>query len=287
MRILEWPFRSHISRRAGHRGQPWRRQVMLVLMFVLISAVTILAQNPTPSFSYQTYDEITRTYVNDQGLVDYKNLKANLNKLKDFTDLLAAVGPDNHPELFADAEEKKRYYLTAYNAWVMYHATQAYPDKHHLWSRLGYFKNKDIVLGGTKLSLNTLEHQIIRKQFLDPRIHFYINCGAKGCPRVRQGAIGEKLTEQALEQAAKDFLQDPQNFRVDSATRTVYLSKIFDWFAEDFIRYLQTQRGLAKPHIAQYVLPYIGETDRSTLANIPLDQLKVKYLSYDKELNEQ
>jgi hypothetical protein len=259
----------------------------LLLATLMLGASVVFAQTAAQPFSYQTYDEITRTYVDAQGLVNYKNLKANLKQLKEFTDLLAAVGPDNHPELFTDQEDKKRYYLTAYNAWVMYHAAQAYPDKHHLWSRLGYFKNKDIVLGGTKLSLNTLEHQIIRKQFLDPRIHFYINCGAKGCPRVRQGAIGEKLTEAALDQAAKDFLQDPQNFRFEPATRTVYLSKIFDWFAEDFIRYLQTQRGLAQPHITQYVLPYISETDRNALANIPLDQLKVKYLSYDKDLNEQ
>ena len=77
------------------------------------------------------------------------------------------MSPENKPECFPGEDERKRYYLTAYNACILFHAVSAYPDKHGLWSKLGLFKNKGIVLGGRKLTLNDLEHSI--------------NNGVKGC----------------------------------------------------------------------------------------------------------
>lgn len=269
-----------------------------IFSFLLIFSLTLTAQlrffsvsiNATENktyFSYDVYDQVTRTYVNEQGQVDYKKLKANLSTLRSFIDLLAKTSPETNPELFASQEEKKRYYLTAYNALVMFFAAEAYPNKHILWSKLGYFKNKDIVLGGQKISLNYLEHEIIRKQFLDPRIHFYINCGANSCPPIRKGVIAQNKTEDELEDAARKFINNPNNVRFDAANRTLYLSKIFDWFESDFTSYLKVKRGLENPHISQYVALYLNEADSKALSAIPLTQLKIKHLDYDKELNEQ
>ncbi len=251
------------------------------------SATTNIVEEKTKTFSYEVYDQVTRTYVNERGQVDYKGLKANLSTLRTFIDLLAKFSPENNPELFASQEEKKRYYLTAYNALVLYFAADAYPDKHVLWSKLGYFKNKDIVLGGRKISLNHLEHEIIRKQFLDPRIHFYINCGANSCPPVRKGVIAQDKTEEELEDAARKFINNPNNVKFDAANHTLYLSKIFDWFEEDFTNYLKVKRGLEKPHISQYIALYLNEADSKALSAIPINDLKIKHLNYDKDLNEQ
>src|SRR5215212_10810496 len=140
-------------------------------------------------FSYSDYDRVVSKYVDRKGRVDYAGLKKDLAALKGFTDQLAASSPENKPELFATEDDRKRYYLTAYNAYVLFHAASAYPDRHALWARLGWFKNKGIVLGGRKLTLNDLEHDIIRKKFLDPRIHFYLNCGANSCPPLKAKSI--------------------------------------------------------------------------------------------------
>ncbi len=259
------------------------RNMMITLCSMLILSTTGAAQE---GFSYEGYDKVVRTYVNDKGRVNYADLKANLAELQKFIDQIAAVGPENKPELFASDDEKKRYYLTAYNAWVLYLAAKAYPDKHYLWSRIGFFKNKDITLGGKEISLNHLEHNIIRKQFLDPRIHFFLNCGAVSCPPLK-GAIAQNATDAELEKAATQFINDTANVKYDAATKTLYLSKIFDWFEGDFLNYLKARRGLDKPHIAEYIRIYLKGEAGKQLAAVSVEQIKVKHLSYDKDLNVQ
>ena len=238
-------------------------------------------------FSYDQYDRLTRAYANEQGGVNYSGLKEELAALKDFIDQLAAASPENKPEWFPSEDERKRYYLTAYNAYILFFAASAYPDRHGLWSRLGLFKDKDIMLGGRKLTLNDLEHNIIRKEFLDPRIHFALNCGARGCPPLKAGVISENATENELEEAARRFINDPVNVRFDESNLTLYLSKIFDWFEADFLNYLRVKRGLAEPHVAQYVTLYLMCSTAEALARVPAMALTIKYLDYDKGLNEE
>jgi hypothetical protein len=240
----------------------------------------------TDHFSYDEYDRLTRTYVDLSGSVNYAGLKEELPALKDFIDQLGAVSPENKPEWFPNEDERKRYYLTAYNAFILFYAASAYPDRHALWSRLGLFKNKDIVLGGRELTLNDLEHNIIRKEFLDPRIHFALNCGARGCPALKAGVIAQNATDNELEQAARRFINDPLNVRFDEPNLTLYLSKIFDWFAADFLNYLRVKRGLANPHVAQYVALYLAGSSALILGQTPATALTIKYLDYDKELND-
>ncbi|HEY9500696.1 MAG TPA: DUF547 domain-containing protein, partial [Pyrinomonadaceae bacterium] len=152
---------------------------------------------------------------------------------------------------------------------------------------LGLFKNNDIVLGGRKLTLNDLEHNIIRKQFSDPRIHFALNCGARSCPALRPGVIAQNATDDELEEAARRFINDPRNARFDQSSMTLYLSKIFDWFAVDFLYYLRVKRGLESPHIAQYIALYLTDQSAEFLVKASADGISIKYLDYDKELNDQ
>jgi hypothetical protein len=170
---------------------------------------------------------------------------------------------------------------------VLYFAAEAYPSRHALWGRLGFFKDKDIVLGGRKLTLNALEHEVIRKQFVDPRIHFFLNCGAASCPPLTARAIADGATDDELEDAARRFVNDPANVRFDAAARRLSLSKIFEWYAEDFLRYLTVTRGLDRPSIADYIAIYLDGADGHALAEADKSALRVDYLSYDKSLNEQ
>jgi hypothetical protein len=237
-------------------------------------------------FSYADYDRLVSRYVDGRGRVDYSGVKKDLAVLKGFTDQLAATSPENMPELFAGEDERKRYYLTAYNAYVLFYAASAYPDKHALWAKLGWFKNKDIVLGGRRLTLNDLEHNIIRKKFLDPRIHFYLNCGANSCPPLKARAIAENATDLELEESARTFINDSSNVRFDAGSRTLHLSKIFDWYKDDFINYLRARRGLARPHISQYISLYLTGPAAEALAGLRPSEIRIKHLDYDKGLND-
>lgn len=257
------------------------RQLFQLLLgggaLLLLSATTASAQN------YAEYDRLLRTYVDSRGLVNYAGLKKEMGALKGFVDQLGATDPLT----IQDPSERLRYYLTAYNAWVLYYAAKAYPAKSEMWNFVGLFRDHDIVLGGRQASLETLEHKIIRPQFKDPRAHFYLNCAAASCPALWQGAIPAGKALEVLEQSARRFINDARHVKYDAAQKRLYLSKIFDWFAADFLNYLKTQKGRSQPHIAEYILLYLNEPARAELAKVPVTELTIKYFSYDKSLNEQ
>ena len=73
----------------------------------------------------------------------------------------------------------------------------------------------------------------------------------------------------------------------EAAAKRLYLSKIFDWFEDDFLNYLKEKRGDQTPHIAQYIALYLDGPSREELQKTPLDEIRVSYFSYDKSLNEQ
>lgn len=259
---------------------------MKIILFGLMVLATT-AGSMAQQINYSEYDRLTRKYVNAQGLVDYKGLKSELPALKTFIDQISAVSPESHSQLFPDGGEQLRYWMTAYNAWVLYIAASEYPSKSSLWNFIGLFRNRDIKLGGKAMGLEDLEHRIIRKRYKEPRIHFYINCAATSCPPLWQGAIPQGKTWDVLNQSAKRFINDPRNVKFDPATKRLQLSKIFDWFKDDFLAHLKEQKGVADPHIAQFLLMYLDEPMRSALEKTPTREISVSYFSYNKSLNEQ
>jgi Protein of unknown function, DUF547 len=254
-----------------------------LLLFAFGSAFSVFAQE----VDYSEYDRLTRKYVDERGLVNYKGLKSELGALKTFIDQISEVSPHSHPERFKDSGEQLRYWMTAYNAWVLYIAASEYPNKSSLWNFLGLFRNREIKLGGKQMKLGDLEHKIIRAGYKDPRIHFFINCGAASCPALRQGTIPQFKTSDALDQSARLFINDTKNVKYDAQAKRLYLSKIFDWFEDDFLNYLKEKNSDQAPHIAQYILIYLEGPSREALQKTPLNELKVDYFSYNKSLNEQ
>jgi len=252
-------------------------------LFALATAVSVFAQET----NYSDYDRLTRKYVDERGLVNYNGLKSDLGALKAFIDQISAVSPQSNPQQFKDSGEQLRYWMTAYNAWVLYIAASEYPNKSALWNFLGLFRNREIKLGGKRMKLGDLEHKIIRAVYRDPRIHFYINCGAASCPALGRGVIPELKTSDALDQSARRFINDAKNVKYDAAAKKLYLSKIFDWFEDDFLNYLKEKKGDQSPHIAQYILMYLDGPSREALQKTPLNEISVSYFSYDKSLNEQ
>jgi Protein of unknown function, DUF547 len=254
-----------------------------LLLFACASAFGVFAQE----INYSEYDRLTLKYVDEQGLVNYNGLKGELGALKSFIDQISAVSPHSHPRHFTDSGEQLRYWMTAYNAWVLYVAASEYPSKSALWNFLGLFRNRDIKLGGKQMKLGDLEHKIIRAGYKDPRIHFFINCAASSCPALRQGTIPQFKTSDWLDQSAKRFINDTKHVKYDAAAKRLYLSKIFDWFEDDFLNYLKEKNANQSPHIAQYILIYLDGPSREALQKTPLNEISVSYFSYSKSLNEQ
>jgi hypothetical protein len=258
---------------------------------IFAASMLLLACAATAAFAqeinYGEYDRLTRKYVDGRGLVNYNGLKGELPAMKSFIDQISQVSPHSHPQQFKDGGEQLRYWMTAYNAWVLYIAASEYPSKNALWNFVGLFRNRTIKLGGKELGLEDLEHKIIRKGYSEPRIHFYINCAAFSCPALQQGVIPAGKTWDELERAAKRFINDPKHVKYDAASKTLTISKIFDWFSSDFLTFLKEKKGIATPHISQYIALYLNSPARETLSQTPVSEISVKYFNYSKKLNEQ
>jgi len=235
-------------------------------------------------FSYDDWQEVLETFVDDQGFVDYAGLRANRGALDRFLKQMRAKGPGSTPELFVERDDQLAYYINAYNALVFDGVLGLDPEAGTVWgfSKTGYgfFVRTKVELDEREMSLKKLEDDLVRAGFQDPRIHAALNCASVGCPRLpREPFLPETLDAQ-LEAAMKEFVAEERNCQVDTAAGTVTLSRIFDWFRQDFEDFPQPL-GQGGGELIDYINRY-----RSADAQIPVD-FKIKFANYDKSLNRQ
>jgi hypothetical protein len=98
------------------------------------------------------------------------------------------------------------------------------------------FQKKLVTINGVQYSLNDIENDIIRP-YGDPRIHFAINCAAISCPPLRAEAFEPSRLGEQMEEQTRDFLNNPEKNSFDFVKKQAKLSKIFDWFKDDFEKY--------------------------------------------------
>ena len=237
-------------------------------------------------FNYKNYNLILKEYVNSQGLVDYKKLKENRQQLDEFNSTIGAVSPSTYNS-WTDSE-KIAFLINAYNSITLESIIDNYPTK-SIRNIIGVWKIRKFDVAGEKMTLDHIEHQILRKEFNQPGIHVALVCAAISCPPLRQEAYTGKQLEKQLDDQAKKFLGNSQGFRVDSQNNAIYLSSIFKWFGEDFEKnYGQTENieGLNKTEtaIVNYASQYVNSQAQKFLEK---GGYKVKYSNYDWSLNVQ
>jgi hypothetical protein len=225
---------------------------------------------------------LLREYVND-GLVDYKNLK-NDTRLDEY---LAQLSKTN-PEEFKNVDDIKAFWINVYNAYTLKFILEEYPvesinDLHwgglFLGTVLGttIWDDDKIVINNERLSLNNIEHDTLRKAIGDERVHFVLVCASISCPNLRNEAYeGFKLNEQ-LGEEARNFFNDQTKNRFDRESKTAHLSKILDWYDDDF--------GNSKEEILQYITQYLNE-DLADEIMTNIDEWQIEYLDYNWDLNE-
>ncbi|NEO55786.1 MAG: DUF547 domain-containing protein [Okeania sp. SIO3B5] len=237
-------------------------------------------------FNYQDYNSILKEYVNAEGLVDYERLKENRQKLDEFNAAIGAVTPSTY-DSWTDAE-KIAFLINAYNSFTLESIIDNYPTK-SIRNIIGVWKIRKFDIVGEKLTLDHIEHQILRKEFNEPGIHVALVCAAISCPPLRQEAFTGNQLEQQLDDQAKKFLGNNQGFKIDSQNNAVYFSSIFKWFGEDYEKtYGQepTIDGLneTETSIVNYAHQYVSPDAQKILKQ---GGYQVKYSDYDWSLNVQ
>jgi hypothetical protein len=227
------------------------------------------------------WDELLQRYVDDLGRVNYRRWKAEgADVLRAWLESLADVDLAD----FTDADARLALWLNAYNAIAISQVLEVYPIASirpkvlgipNWLSFLDFFTRSNTIVGGKKYSkkysLNQIEHAILRPEFAEPRIHFALVCASVGCPLLRRGAYFPESVRTQLEADASRFIHNPDKVRYDAQKKTLYLSKIFKWYEEDFVK--------AAGSVAEYVGGYLGPEAAVG------DGWAIVFLPYDWNLN--
>ncbi len=245
--------------------------ILSFFLFGLICQAEVGEQMDSTGISNKIWDELLQKHVGDMGDVNYKGFVQAKDSLEDYLNILSS-NPVNDSW---SREAALAYWINAYNAFTVKLIVDNYPVEsirdlnptfyipmvRTVWHRK-FFK-----IGGKEMNLDTIEHEILRKKFNEPRIHFAIVCASKSCPVLLNESFEEDKIYEQLDRQTKAFLADKSRniIREDE----VEISKIFSWFSGDF-----TKDGSLIDFLNLYSPIEISE------------DASIRYVDYDWSLNE-
>ena len=188
---------------------------------------TRVAESASPS----DYAELLKTYVTPEGVryAAWHANKADVDRMKKVAEFFASTTPP------ADRDASLAWHINAYNAWILNNILKKYPTKGPLDGETLFFHGNRIVVSGEKTSFNNIEQKVIRPVFKDPRVHFALNCASESCPPLQNKPFAAASLDSDLERLARAFINgNPHGVMLVPNAKTVKLSKIFEWYADDF-----------------------------------------------------
>ena len=253
----------------------------LVVAFPLakpIMAETIHAAPPAcaeqVSAQHCEWTRLLEAYVvpNADGVTrfDYGALQANTD---DRAKLDAYIAAFTDTDLSATTNANFATWANLYNAITVRYIVEKYPlDSIRDGYIVGPWKRIKTVIGGETVSLDDIEHQILRPRFEDPRVHYAVNCASYGCPNLMPQAWEAATLDDDLDAAARAYVNHARGVTVTAKGLTV--SNIYKWFQDDF--------GGSKAGVVDHLLTY-AEPD---LAEAIRANPKIRKYQYDWSLND-
>ncbi|MDU8885151.1 DUF547 domain-containing protein [Yeosuana sp. MJ-SS3] len=225
--------------------------IVLFLMCVGLNAQQI---------DHSKWTSFLQQHVSEYGNVDYKVISKNPSELNRYLNEFVNI----HPNVSWTKNETLAYWINAYNAFTIKLIIDNYPvksinDISQPWDK------KFIPINGKSISLNYIEHEILRKMN-EPRIHFAINCASISCPKLLNEAYVPETLDGQLDNAAKEFINSNKN---KLTSGNIKISKIFKWFKKDF----ETNGS---------IIDFINNYSEIKLSS----KEKIGYLDYNWSLNE-
>lgn len=233
------------------------------------------------AIGHEAWDALLRKHVvlldgGRASQLDYAGMAQDRAALKRYLDSVSRVSRKEFGQW--SRQEQMALLINAYNAFTVEKILTRYPDLRSIWDfgKLfgNPFKDEFFVLLEGRRSLDWIEHEVLRKTYRDPRIHYAVNCASVGCPMLREEAYAAARLEAQLEEQARRFLSDRSRNRVREGRLEV--SKIFDWYKEDFEPRSQ--------YFARYAALLTQDPQEQKLVSQGKAQLA--FLDYDWSLND-
>lgn len=250
-------------------------RALALISICLLPFPSFASENEASTFdhSHRLLSEVLSKHVvtsGHQSSVRYQALKSSPNGLRQYLEQVSNVTKKQY-QGFSE-NEKLAFLINAYNAFTLELLIQHYPVK-SIKDIGGWFSSpwkKDFFrLFSEQHTLDDIEHEMIRKWFDEPRIHFALVCAARSCPPLKAAPYIAVTLNKQLSEAAENFLNDSERNRLDSISNTLYLSSIFKWYGSDF----NAKHGSAKNYVARFY-------------GVDPNKVSVSYLTYDWSLND-
>jgi len=258
-----------------------------ILLFTALLFSAAIAGSVEFDHTHPSYDALLKRFVTD-GRVDYQGLKSDPSALDRYLDNTAGVTEGTFNG-WAESE-RLAFLINLYNAATLKLIVDHYPVKRikDIGSIFkGPWDQPVVRLLGKTITLDNLEHDIVRKQYGEPRIHMALVCAAKSCPTLRSEAYVAAKLDAQLDEQSRRFLASPAGLRIDRDKKTVYFSSIFKWYGEDFVAGFSPASGFVgldttQRAVANFCGGYLSAADGDYLK---AGGYAVKYLDYDWALN--
>jgi len=275
------------------------RRVSLIIVLTLLAAAVVAAVAPSlgtqgaraPGLDlYDAYGELLTRFVRD-GRVDYRALVTDRPLLDRVVDQVAHVLPSQEQRW--TREERLAFWINAYNVITLRSIVDHYPIRGSLFTLYprnsirqidGVWTTQKWLAAGRMVTLDAIEHDILRPTFKDPRVHFAVNCASRSCPPLgSKPYIGREIDGQ-LDDSTRRFLASEQGVRMSNGHLLV--SSIFKWYGGDFAAATADGRaapaGDTEPAIRAFIERYGSPAAVATAkAGLP-----VRFLAYDWSLND-
>lgn len=220
------------------RSKPYLAIIALAVALLAGCATLVPAPPgpaPTAAAAHAAWARVLDSFVNERGEVDFEALARDRADLDRFVRHVAHTPLDGLP----DGPERLAHMINAYNALSMFNVLQSgIPATHAGWHKVTFFVLRKLDIGGRTMSLYRFENNVIRpyaRSRADPRVHFALNCSALSCPLLPRVPLSAAALDAELERETRAFFARAENFRIDGAGRTVWLSEILSFYAEDFV----------------------------------------------------
>ncbi len=233
----------------------------LIVLVIALLAVQGFSQDMNAFFNKT--DAFFKANVSN-GKVAYSKIHENQDELNDILRLAEGISV-----LKNDIDNYQAFWINAYNVSVIKGIVDNYPTNSPLDNK-GFFDKTTYSLGGKNITLNDIEHKLLRGQFKDARFHFVLVCGAVGCPPLINQAYLPSTLNVQLDKQTKIALNG-SFLRVNAKKKRVQASQIMEWYKEDF-----TMNGESE-------IDFINKYRMEKLDS----KFKLSYFPYDWKVNKQ
>ncbi|MGL4561605.1 MAG: DUF547 domain-containing protein [Brevinema sp.] len=262
----------------------------ILYLFVVLFSHTLLFSAPSAVYDayWDVYNNNNNDSINHSKWNDFLRKYTELDKTGIVLVTYSKVTSQDHQELAEyintlsktpilsySKKEQRTYWINLYNALTVKLILDFYPISSikEIYGgplKVGPWNKKIITIENKEISLNDIEHRILRPLWKDSRVHFLVNCASKGCPNLLQQAITPQNYEQFAETAARSFISHTRG--VSESNNVLVINSIFDWYSSDF--------GNNMSEILKYLNQYADDNTKRKLSS----SNKITY-EYDWSLN--